>query len=109
MTPTTSRSPSLDEQLRFAIANKRLLQVGYGGRRRVVEPHDYGVHKGTAKLLVYQLYGARPASGDRVNGWRLLELVKIEACDVLDRTFRGSRGASHQRHYAWDILYARVE
>jgi hypothetical protein len=71
---------TLDEQLRFAIANRRLMQLRYGGCLRVVEPHDYGVQKGTPRLA-----------------WFFEEL------------FRGSRRDSHQRHYVWDVLYARVE
>ena len=47
----------LDVQLRFAIANKRLIQISYGGYLRVLEPHDYGVQKGTRRLLAYQVRG----------------------------------------------------
>ena len=32
--------------MRFAIAGKRLLEVGYNGSVRLVEPHDYGMQKG---------------------------------------------------------------
>src|SRR5439155_6202844 len=45
-------SRSVDGQLRFAIANKRLIQFRYHGDRRVAEPHDYGIQNGTPKLLV---------------------------------------------------------
>jgi hypothetical protein len=31
----------LDAQVRFAIANKRLVQLTYHGAPRVAEPHDY--------------------------------------------------------------------
>jgi hypothetical protein len=27
---------------------------------------------------------------------------------VTDQTFAGSRGQSHQQHFQWDTLYARV-
>lgn len=102
-------SASLDGRIRFAIASKRLVEVCYSGRLRVVEPHDYGVYKGTTKLLVYQLRAAAHSGAESPTGWRWLELAKIEALAVLDDTFPGSRGRSSQAHFDWDEVYARVE
>ena len=99
---------SIDEQLRFAIANKRLIQLGYSGSLRVAEPHDYGVRNGTTKLLIYQRHGSGGTQRKGVSGWRLLDVSKIDGCSVLEETFRGSRGGSHQHHYTWEVLYARV-
>jgi hypothetical protein len=98
---------SLDQQLRFAIQNKRLVEIRCLGRSRVAEPHDYGVNKGIERLFVFQLR-AVPSSGKNIPEWRLLDTAKIEACVVLDEGFPGSRGASHRRHLEWDVLYARV-
>ena len=100
-----NRSGTLDDRLRFAIANKLLT---YDGSTRVAEPHDYGLQKGKEKLLTYQLRrtGGTPRTG--ITGWRLLEVSKIDDCLVLEEAFRGSRGESHQHHYVWDIVYARV-
>jgi hypothetical protein len=98
---------SLDAQLRFAIANKRLIEVRYQGHTRVAEPHDYGARHGVDRLLVYQLRGpVRP--GRSAAGWRRFDTEKIEACTVLDDVFKGSRGQSHHDHLEWDVLYARV-
>ncbi len=99
---------SVDEQLRFAIGHKRLVEIRYRGYNRVAEPHDYGVHGGTEKVLVYQQRGPARSERRSATGWRLLELSKVENCVALDETFPGSRGQSHQRHLEWDILYARV-
>ena len=96
----------MDERIRRAIAEKRLLDVRYKGADRLAEPHDYGVIDGTVRLLVFQLRG--PASGRGAVGWRLLDVVKIESCVVTDETFAGSRGSAHQNHYQWERLYARV-
>jgi len=98
----------MDEELRFAIANRRLVQVTYGESVRVVEPHDYGVQKGKVRLLVYQRSASRRDSGRRVEGWRLLDVPKITECVVMQQAFQGSRGASYPRHYSWEIVYARV-
>ena len=99
---------SLDAKLRFAIANRRLIQFTYGEALRVAEPHDYGVQKGAERLLAFQVRAAsrRAASA---SGWKLLFVDEIGECTVLDDTFPGSRGDAHQGHYVWDVLYARVE
>lgn len=92
---------TIDERLRFAITNKRLVKLSYKESPRVVEPHDYGVQKGTVRLLAFQLQTAP--------GWRLFDIAKIEELAVLDAVFKGSRGASHQTHHVWDVVYARVK
>ncbi len=102
------RDTSLDQQLRSAIANKRLIEFVYSGAQRVAEPHDYGVQKERPRLLVYQLRSASSPSAQQGRGWRLLDVEKIERLQVLDAPFPGSRGDAHQSHYAWDVLYARV-
>jgi hypothetical protein len=95
---------SLDQPVRFAIANKRLIQFIYKSKLRVAEPHDYGLKNGVAKLLVYQLHG----QGTGFRTWKLLEVSKIQRLQVLERTFRGSRAAPGQRHMEWDELFVRV-
>jgi hypothetical protein len=105
---TGRREATLDHRLRFAIANKRLIQFTYHGKLRVAEPHDYGIQKGTTRLLVYQRRAAGSPPGKSVRGWRLLEVEQIAGCEVLDELFAGSRGDSHQDHYGWDVLFARV-
>lgn len=97
---------SLDECIRRAIAQKRLVEIRYKSATRLAEPHDYGVIDGTDRLLIFQLRG--PDSGKGAVGWRLLDVVKIERCVVTDHSFAGSRGESHQQHYRWETLYARV-
>src|SRR6188768_2548662 len=81
-----SREHTLDSQLRFAIAHKRLIQFSYESAVRIAEPHDYGVRDGAPKLLAYQ----REKAGQRdehVHGWRWLEISKIEQCIVLADSF----------------------
>jgi hypothetical protein len=90
----------IDEVLRTAIVQKHLIELVYKGRRRMIEPHDYGVHKGSVKLLGYQLAGA--SSGPLPN-WRWFEIDLITDIGLLDRGFRGGRGggpgssANHKR------------
>ena len=100
---------SLDVQLRFAIAHKRLIQLTYGGHVRALEPHDYGVQKGMLRLLAFQIRGGSSHAKGGKYGWKLLSLSRIEACTVLDDRFPGSRARSTQEHLVWDQLFARVE
>ena len=99
---------SLDTMIRSAIRRKRLLRVRYKGRVREVEPHDYGAQKGVDRLLVYQLRETAAEPGRSAIGWRLLDLPKIEDCEVLDASFPGSRGPLHSKRLIWDVLYLRV-
>ena len=100
---------SIDQQLRFAIANRRLIELAYKGSGRLVEPHDYGVQKGRCGCFVYQRRAQAVQPGKSAIGWRMLEVPKIERCSVTEQTFKGSRGTPDQDHNAWDVLYARVE
>ena len=103
---TTTPLP-LDFQLRSAIATRRLVRLAYNGKRRVMEPHDYGVKDGVTRLLAYQLNVVTGSSIEAASGWRLLDTAKISDLIVLEEGFAGSRNAG-QRHQDWDILYARV-
>lgn len=81
------------------------MKVTYLGKSRIVEPHDYGVHKGTVKLLSYQVAGA--SSGPLPN-WRWMEVDAITEIDLLDGSFRGGRPSASGKHHRWDELYLRV-
>jgi hypothetical protein len=98
---------ALDEKVRVAIAARRLLQFDYGGCRRIVEPHDYGVIKDIRRLLVYQRSKVG-SIGTQAIGWRLLDFHKIVRCVVLEDRFAGTRESPEQQPYDWDVLYARV-
>jgi hypothetical protein len=100
--------PTLDSQLRFAIANKRLIRFTCESAVRVAEPHDYGVREGAPKLLAFQRQKA-DRSDDSVRGWRWLDISKIQECIVLTAGFDGTCQAADQQHHHWDILYARVD
>jgi hypothetical protein len=59
--------------------------------------------------LVYQLRATPDRPGTSAVGWRMLDVATIERCMVTEHTFEGSRGTADQKHYEWDVLYARVE
>ena len=91
-----SSAEGLHEKVRFAIAERRLLQF------------DYGVIKDIRRLLVYQR--SRVGSiGAQAIGWRLLDFPKIARCVVLEDRFSGTRASPDQQPYDWDVLYAHVD
>ena len=49
MTPGVD--PDINPLICTAIEHKRLLRFRYKNRERIVEPHDYGIHKGLIKLF----------------------------------------------------------
>src|SRR6266851_112273 len=97
---------NVDEALRAAIEQKRLIQLFYRNKSRIVEPHDYGVHKGSVKLLGYQVGGF---SSGRLPNWRWMEVNSISDIHLLNRTFPGGRPNPSGKHHEWDQLFLRVK
>jgi predicted DNA-binding transcriptional regulator YafY len=104
MSPTLQ--PTVDQLLRTAIEHKKLLRFRYRNAERIVEPHDYGKHKGSVKLLAFQVGGS--SSGSLPN-WRWLETDLISNVELLEQTFPGGRPAPSGKHHQWDELFIRVK
>jgi len=68
--PMPMPDPKLDQLLRTAIEHTRLLRLRYQTRHRIVEPHDYGVHKGVTKLLIRQIRGPSSRPLPAGGGWK---------------------------------------
>lgn len=102
MSPETA----VDQLLRTAIREKRLVAFVLDGCERIAEPHDYGVMNAATRLFFYQLGGA--SRSGRPIGWRWAELGKISELRLLDRHFAGPRPAPSGRHVRWESLYASV-
>ena len=96
----------VDQLIRTAIAERRLLAFTLDGRARVVEPHDYGVKDGELRLFCYQVGGE--SNSGRPLGWRWAFVSKIRDLRLLDRRFAGTRPVPTGRHIQWDQLIASV-
>jgi hypothetical protein len=101
-------APTLEihELLRKAIRERRLVQFVYKDKQRIVEPHDYGIHKGSLKLLVYQVAGF---SNGSLPTWRWMLVNWISDLRVLEQQFPSRWPSPPSRHYRWEQLFARVE
>jgi hypothetical protein len=92
--------------LMTAITRKLLIRFFYDGLERIVEPHDYGLHKGAEKLLAYQL-GGRSRSG-KIPEWRWFNISGMIGIELLRQHFPGNRLIPSGVHHQWDKVYARV-
>lgn len=98
--------PNINPLLWTAIEQKRLIRLRYKNRERIVEPHDYGVHNGLAKLLGYQVAGS---SNHRLPDWRWMEEDLISDIQLLNRKFAGGRPTTSGKHHKWEKLFIRVK
>ena len=98
--------PNVNPLIWAAIEQRRLLQFRYKERERIVEPHDYGIHKGVIKLFGYQVAGS---SSEKLPNWRWAEQNLISNIRLLDRTFPGGRPTKSGKHQKWDKLFIRVK
>jgi predicted DNA-binding transcriptional regulator YafY len=94
----------LHHLLYSAIENKRLIRFNYKNKERIVEPHDYGIQKGIARLLSWQIRGQ---SNGRLPGWRWFDVAEMQDIEMLDKTFAGNREVSG-KHHQWDKIFIRV-
>ena len=98
-------APKIDKLLRKAIQEKRLIEFVFKNKPRVVEPHDYGVHKGEVKLFGYQVGGL---SSKPLPNWRWSLVNSISDLRLLDQRFPGRRPTLSGKHHHWDEIWARV-
>ena len=95
----------VDNLLRTAIRDRRLIRFNYNAKLRIAEPHDYGIQKGQVRLLAYQVRGA---SSGRLPGWRWIEVPELSDLEIMEDTFAGPRSEGSSKHHAWDKVFARV-
>lgn len=88
-----------------AIQNKGLIRFSYKNKERVVEPHDYGIQKGIARLLSWHIGGQ---SSSRLPGWRWFDVADMKSMEVLEKTFPGNRAVPSGQHHQWDEVFIRV-
>jgi hypothetical protein len=99
-------SMDMDELIRRAIRERRLIEFTLHGLPRVAEPHVYGVCKRTTQLLIYQVRGQSRSGG--LPDWRRVDILEMQGARLLDEVFSTPRMAM-ERHKGWDRVFARVE
>ena len=77
---------TIEQQLAFAIRDRRRVRLVYPPGIRVVEPHCLGVGSNSTFLLrCWQIIG--PSSKTSRSSWKLLTVEKIEAVQDAGQTF----------------------
>jgi predicted DNA-binding transcriptional regulator YafY len=89
--------------LAAALAQRRIVELTYAGRRRVVEPHVLGTYHGRLQLLAYQVAGQSSSGG--LPEWRRFDVDRIFRVQLLESHF-GTRPA--RDHARFDEVIAFV-
>lgn len=89
-----------------AIEEARMIRVRYHDKKRILEPHDHGILKGSVQLLGYQIAGS---SSRPLPNWLLMKTDEITELEMLDETFPGGRPTASGNHIKWDRLFIRVK
>lgn len=96
----------MDALIRQAIRERRLVEFSLHGLHRVAEPHLYGIHRGSAQMLVYQVRGASRSGG--LPYWRRIELAQVTGLRLLEEHFEATRLETDQPT-GWDQILAVVQ
>jgi hypothetical protein len=95
------------ERLIRAILDHRVVEFGYQGYRRTVEPYLLGLHEAGEPLLV----GFQTAGSSRrgeIPGWRTFITTAIEEVHMTDRTFSGPRSDFNPYGHSMLEIFARA-
>lgn len=98
---------SMNDLIRTAIAEKRIIEFDYDGYHRIAEPHIYGVLNGINELLTFQLRGGSSSGG--IPDWRRFKLQGISNLKLLDEHFPGKRPHPSGVHSSFDRRFYIVD
>ncbi len=99
-------APAIDQLIRQAIVERRVVAYRYDGQRRVGEPHLYGLSNGKPMVLIFQTDGTHVA-GPYPN-WRRCDLDRLARLTTTSRTFARARLSPDADHADWDEVWAIV-
>ena len=90
-----------------AIAERKLIELRYGGFVRVVEPHAYGVDANAVeKLRCWQVSGGSD-SGER-SGWKLFTVSDMRSTTMCEDRFSSVRPGYKRQDQAMLRIYAQL-
>lgn len=73
-----------------AISSRRLLELDYNGKRRLVEPYSHGFSSDGREMLVgFQRSGG--SDSGQIEGWKAMAVDRIEHLVVVDVSFIPAR------------------
>jgi len=99
----TARNGTMEETIRTAIAERRLLVFRYSEMQRIVQPHILGVDRGGhLSLSAWQIAGTGV-------GWRLFHLDHVATLALSEKRFRGSAQGYNPDDPSFVRVLARLE
>lgn len=90
-----------------AIREKQVLQIGYHGYWRIVEPHTYGTNKDGQHILRCYQVGGGSVSGSPV-AWKLLFLDEMKSITTTGNCFANPRHGYKYIDPAIPHIFARL-
>jgi hypothetical protein len=96
----------LDELIRQAIAERRVVGFRYNGQRRMGEPHLYGKSNGQPTVLIYQTGGS--FMGGPYPTWRRCDIKAITRFALSTVTFSQPRLNPNDSYREWDEIWEMV-
>jgi hypothetical protein len=96
----------MDQLIRQAITERRIVKFTYRGQQRSGEPHVYGMVDGLPQVLIYQTGGS--SSRGRLPGWRRCDLEAMRDISLTGEAFAGRRSNPSGDHSEWDETWAIV-
>jgi WYL domain len=95
------------ERLVQAILDHRVVEFGYQGYRRTVEPYLLGLHEAGEPLLL----GIQTAGGSQsgeIPGWRTFITTGIDEVELTDRSFTGPPADFNPYGHSMLEIFARA-
>jgi hypothetical protein len=112
-TPVTTIDPPPPERLTSGellvrgILDHRVVEFGYLGYRRTVEPYLLGIHEAGEPIMI----GYQTAGGSRtgeIPGWRTFVTTAIDEVELTDRTFTGPPPDFNPHGHSMLEIFARA-
>ena len=97
----------MNQELLKAMRARKLIEFTSNGHRRVLEPHIYGLSRGTEQLVGFQTRGTSASGG--IPDWRRFDLADMSPFIVLEESFTGRRPNPLGTHSDWDEIYMVVQ
>jgi hypothetical protein len=104
--PPPGVAKSMHKLIWTSIEERCHVRFFYDAKRRVAEPHDYGIQNGKVRLLVYQFAGE--SNSGRLPAWRLVDVDGVSELQILNSKFPGNRPAPSGQPHKWDQIFIRV-
>jgi hypothetical protein len=109
-TPDGGTLPQLTngERLIRAILDHRVVEFGYQGYRRTVEPYLLGLHEAGEPLLLGRQTAGASQSGE-IPGWRTFITTAIDDVELTDQSFSGPPSGFNPYGQSMLEIFARAE